>query len=87
MLSLRGDLSSHSGEQAAAKDHIAARTNHNRKVGDLLCPRRVAPWLAREQCCMGNLAQGRAAWPHPDTTHGRQPWLPPLLHCFTRLGC
>lgn len=41
-----------------------------------LCPC-VAPWLAREQCCTGSLAQGRAAWPHPDTTTGG----PGLLPC------
>lgn len=32
MLPLHGDLGSHSGEQAAAKDHTGARANHDRKA-------------------------------------------------------
>lgn len=43
LLSLHGDLGSHSGEQAAAKDHTGAGANHNRKVVT-----RVTSWLLRE---------------------------------------
>lgn len=50
---------------------------------------RVAPWLAREQCCSGStagsLAHGRAARPPPEVTQLLAGG-PGLLPCFTRRG-